>query len=89
MACPHAAVARCCRWLTCFPAGACSPCRAPPAASARDVYSLVPEEAHGSDGEFWGVEWCPELGKYLAPFVMQVRGWCLKILGFGSSSCYC
>lgn len=41
-------------------------------ASARDVYSLVPEEAHGSDGEFWGVEWCPELGKYLAPFVMQV-----------------
>jgi hypothetical protein len=36
------------------------------------VYSLVPREARGSDGEFWGVEWSAVLGKWLAPFVMQV-----------------
>ena len=53
------------------------------------MYSLVPPEAQGGDGEFWGVERCPELGgRYLAPFVMQacnnrivhrsnyLLGWC-------------
>ncbi|KAL4451997.1 hypothetical protein ABPG75_007659 [Micractinium tetrahymenae] len=40
-------------------------------ATASDVYALVPPEAKGGDGEFWGVQFCRELGKYLAPFVMQ------------------
>lgn len=43
-----------------------------PAVDAGNVYSLVPPEARGGDGEFWGVKWCAEVGKYLAPFVMQV-----------------
>ncbi len=45
-----------------------------PAATASDVYSLLPPEAKGGDGEFWGVQWSAELGKYLAPFVMQASG---------------
>lgn len=51
-------------------------CALPPpwAATASDVYSLVPPEAKGGDGEFWGVQFSKELGKYLAPFVMQARG---------------
>ncbi|PSC71057.1 saccharopine dehydrogenase [Micractinium conductrix] len=42
------------------------------AACARTVYALVPPESRGTDGEFWGVEKSAELGRWLAPFVMQV-----------------
>ena len=56
---------------------ACPPCPPPPppppAACARTVYALVPPESRGTDGEFWGVEKSAELGRWLAPFVMQVR----------------
>ena len=44
------------------------------AEDAGSVYSLCPPDAKGPDGEFWGVQWSQELGKYLGPFVMQVRG---------------
>ena len=47
--------------------------RANPALGAGGVYSLVPPEARGQDAEWWGVEWSKELGKWLAPFVMQAR----------------
>jgi hypothetical protein len=52
-----------------------------PAVDAGNVYSLVPPEARGGDGEFWGVKWCAEVGKYLAPFVMQV--------GSGGAAAWC
>ncbi|PRW56953.1 saccharopine dehydrogenase isoform B [Chlorella sorokiniana] len=38
---------------------------------AGSVYSLCPADARGADGEFWGVQYSQELGKYLGPFVMQ------------------
>lgn len=38
---------------------------------AGDVYSVVPADGKGGDGEFWGVQYSQELKKYLAPFVMQ------------------
>lgn len=44
-----------------------------PAEDAGSVYSLCPADAKGPDGEFWGVQYSQELGKYLGPFVMQVR----------------
>ena len=42
-----------------------------PAEDAGSVYSLCPAAAKGPDGEFWGVQYSQELGKYLGPFVMQ------------------
>lgn len=42
-----------------------------PAEDAGSVYSLCPADAKGPDGEFWGVQYSQELGKYLGPFVMQ------------------
>ena len=38
------------------------------------VYELLPMGApKGGDKEFWGTEFSPLLGKWLAPFIMQVR----------------
>lgn len=38
------------------------------------VYSLVPPGApRGNNADFWGVDWEPTLGKWLAPFFMQVQ----------------
>ena len=37
------------------------------------TYALMPSgEQKGPDNDFWGTEYCGPLGKYLAPFVMQV-----------------
>lgn len=38
------------------------------------VYALVPPAARGAaaDRDFWGVEWSAALGRWLAPFLMQV-----------------
>ena len=41
--------------------------------AASGVYALVPPEAKGKDQDSWGVEWNPDLHRWLAPFVMQVR----------------